>query len=197
MNKIKNNNRFIGKFLLATPNMLDHRFQKSVVYICSHHSEGSMGIIINKPAEKVDITKITSSHSKGEDISNKLNLDIYIGGPVEPERGFILHKNKKTESANVTHVKDNIHLTSNIDILNDIINGKGPEDYLIAIGYAGWDSGQLEHELYQNSWIESDSDKDIIFAKNNSSKWQELIEKCGMKVNDDLYAKFSTKSGRA
>ena len=149
-----------GHFLIAMPALTDPYFSKSVTFICAHNQDGAMGVVINRPT---DITYNT--------LFEKINLNlldssiayqpVLYGGPVQPERGFVLHpaikaKNGDQENANwdssIT-IAENTTLTTSKDILEAVALGEGPEKMLLTLGYAGWTPGQLEHEISQNSWL--------------------------------------------
>jgi putative transcriptional regulator len=149
------------QFLISMPNMVESSFAHTITYLCDHDENGAMGLIINRPT---DIPLDT--------IFNQLNIDdntraharqpIYSGGPVQTDRGFILHPNDKQWDATV-NIAGNISLTTSNDIITAIARNEGPEDCLVALGYAGWSAGQLEEELAGNSWLVVPADEDIIF----------------------------------
>ena len=171
---------FEGKFLLALPTINDGSFfDKSLIYICSHCSEGAMGLIINQPMPMIDF----------EDLQDQLELPkadiivkprIFFGGPVETARGFVLHSRdfKGEHSVPLTR---NIALNASIDILKNIAKGNGPEKSLFVLGYAGWGPGQLEQEILNNYWLTMDMDEDILFnAGNGDNKWNIALQKLGI-----------------
>lgn len=145
------NTNFSGHLLIAMPNLTDPFFSKSVTLICAHNADGAMGVIINKPIdmqygelfEKIDLqlenTQLTEH-------------PVLFGGPVQPERGFVLHE-KHGEWDSSIAVTDEITLTTSKDILAAVANGTGPEHILLSLGYAGWVAGQLEQEIAANSWL--------------------------------------------
>lgn len=146
-------------FLIAMPSLKDTSFEHSVTYICSHNDEGAMGITLNKPtdldlSEVLDQLEIDGGH--GHDRT------VLLGGPVHQDHGFILHKDKGDwrSTLSVTH---DIHVSTSKDILTSLAKGQGPQDYKVALGYAGWDAGQLEQELLDNSWITVEASEHIIF----------------------------------
>jgi putative transcriptional regulator len=178
-----------GQLLIATPLVQQTCFEKSVVYICSHTAEGAMGMLVN--AVSNDITC--------SDLLEQLNIKdairylppIHFGGPVDTSRGFILHTNDYATD-NTHPINGNISLTATIDILQDIVAGKGPSKSLIALGYAGWKAGQLEEEIKGNSWICAPATDELIFGNNNPQKWGNSTRAIGM----DLM-KYSTVIGHA
>mgnify|MGYP001209703149 CR=1 FL=1 len=169
-----------GKFLLATPNMTDIRFEKSVVFLCSHTDKGAMGIIVNKPVLDVSFKDI-SAKLNVETKDDNISPSIYFGGPVEISRGFVLH----TSDYNVPDVSitvvDDLSLTSSLDIVVDIAKGQGPRESLFALGYAGWAAGQLEHEMTLDSWLICNANNEIIFSVDSENKWKTALSTIGIK----------------
>ena len=177
-----------GKLLLATPKMADFRFERSVILICSHSSNGAMGIIVNKPTldwKFEDILKQLKINTK----LSRPSQDVFFGGPVEYGRGFIVHSDDYEVPEVTVHIKENFRLTANADILCDMANGKGPKSSLLALGYAGWAPGQLEDELLSDSWLMCDPDSDLIFSENSENKWSAALSKMG--VSPSHLATFS------
>ena len=164
MNKLNDSEvHFQGKLLLATPKMEDFRFEKAVILICSHSAYGAMGIIINKPT--LDL--------KFDDILSQLHIDtnptavnpkIYFGGPVEYGRGFVIHSADYDVPDVSVKIREQYCLTASIEILRDMAEGKGPKDSLLALGYSGWGPGQLEDEIFSDSWLLCDPDNDLVFS---------------------------------
>lgn len=157
-----------GRLLIATPLIETPCFEKSVVYICSHSKEGAMGVLVNAV-----LNDITCS-----DLLDQLNIKdavrylppIHFGGPVDTARGFILHTNDYI-TKNTHAINESISLTATIDVLQDIVAGKGPSKSLIALGYASWKPGQLEEEISGNNWICAPATEDVIFGEDNQAKW--------------------------
>lgn len=154
-----------GHFLIATPQMLDPNFSGTLTYICEHDEHGAMGIIINRPSGIMlgEIFNQLNFPFKGEDHA------IYAGGPVQLERGFVLHTDRRDWEATIP-VSEHVRLTSSKDILAAIAKGEGPEVYLVALGYAGWGAGQLEQELSENCWLLSSGTEDILFHTPDQNK---------------------------
>ena len=148
-------------FLLAMPGLNDPNFAQSVVYICEHSVDGAMGLIIN---QQLDIpAKALFDQLELKYLDNCGNSLIFDGGPVQRDRGFILHKSSDQQWESTVPIAEDICLTASKDILSDIALGKGPESALITLGYSSWESGQLEQELAQNSWLTIPADSAIIF----------------------------------
>jgi putative transcriptional regulator len=148
-----------GQFLIAMPAMTDPHFSKTVTYICTHNQDGAMGIIINRPTD-VTLSNLFEQIKIESDLLGLMNTHVYYGGPVQPDRGFILHTpqidsqtNTPLEYNSTVLVNNSIALTTSKDILEAVANGHGPQKMLIALGYAGWTQGQLENEMAQNAWL--------------------------------------------
>ncbi len=167
-----------GQILISMPSLEDPRFYKSVIYLCAHSSEGSMGIIINK---KID-------YDLYPDLLEQLGIDspliknklfICYGGPLESNRGFILHSDDilRKESLNIDK---GVALTSTSDFFDDLSRGKGPRNSILALGYAGWGPGQLENEIIQNSWMSLSVNSDFLFDNAISKKWDEAYKLLGI-----------------
>ena len=199
MYNFNNNTSLKGKFLISSPSILDQRFNKAVIYICSHNEEGAMGIVINKPSSDIKFIEIVTDLKSSKRIKNDYNnIKIHYGGPVDLDRGFVLHTSDySTSNKNKTIYNNNIILSSNREILTDIATGKGPSKALIAIGYAGWEHGQLEEEIKKNAWIEVEADENILFSSDSSSKWNDCIKKIGFSNSNHFSAYFSMFSGTA
>ncbi len=169
------------QFLIAMPRLADPDFHKSVTYICEHSPDGALGIMINRTLnlsvkqmlEEIDI-----------EVSNEQLAEqaVCIGGPVHPNRGFILHS-PNTEWESTLHINDTISLTTSRDILQAIAAGTGPTKTLIALGYAGWGEGQLEQEILSNSWLNADADYEILFSTPTELRWLKAAEKIGIDLN--------------
>lgn len=152
-----------GHFLLSMPHMQDPFFTQSLTYIIDHDQEGAMGIVINRPLG-VELPELMVE--LGIDMSSDIHIPVYGGGPVSQERGFILHRTVMTQTwESSVSLSSGVSLTSSRDILQAIAKGDGPHDGLIvALGYAGWQGGQLEQEIGNNSWLSCPADLDIMFS---------------------------------
>lgn len=174
--------------LLAMPLLNDPWFKQSVCYICEHNEEGAMGLIINKPLgiqlnDILEELKISPSQA--------LNPNIMQGGPVSPEQGFVLYQGDADNIQSIM-VGDLVHLTTSKDILNSISNGDGPADSIICLGYAGWDAGQLEEEIANNSWLTVQADSELLFHTDS----EQLANKAASKLGINL-SLLSGQSGHA
>jgi len=140
-----------GHFLIAMPALTDPYFSKSVTFICTHNQDGAMGVVINRPT---DITYDTLFEKINVELLNiaVAHTPVLYGGPVQPERGFVLHQPAGDWDSTIT-IAENTALTTSKDILEAVAIGKGPERMLLTLGYAGWTPGQLEQEIAQNAWL--------------------------------------------
>ena len=163
----------VGKLLLATPSMGDPRFRKSVIFICAHDENGAMGLVINHRLPGLEFQSILEQMKITSDIKvdlEALSLPVMSGGPVETGRGFLLHGNDFKHHETIK-VDDDYGVTGTIDALKAVVKGEGPEKLLFILGYAGWEAGQLDEELQQNSWLVCDPDPSVIFHETNDEKW--------------------------
>ncbi len=183
-------NSLANHLLIAMPTLQDTFFSRSVTYICEHTEEGALGIMLNQPLEATyhelfDHLKISSTNQE------VLDNALLAGGPVDKERGFILHSPLGNWDSSMT-ISDDIALSTSEDILAAIANQQGPDETLIALGYSGWDKGQLEHEIQENSWLIVPANKDIIFHTKPQQRWQKATQLLGID-----WTQLSEQSGHA
>jgi putative transcriptional regulator len=173
-----------GKILIAMPSMMDSTFGESVVFLCAHSAEGAMGLIINKPmpdlnfmelADQIDLKKITPSRR-----DELLQTPLLMGGPVEQHRGFVLHSADYRMEDQSLEVTPEIRLSATTRILQAIAQGNGPQQTVLALGYAGWSPGQLENEILHNGWLHADADADLVFSADWSAKHKRAMAKIGI-----------------
>jgi len=151
-----------NQFLIAMPNMADPLFARALVYLCEHGEHGAMGLIVNKPSG-VALAQLFDQIDLPLDKSDTGALPVYFGGPVQPDRGFVLHTPAGDWQSSLK-VTDTIALTTSKDILVAVSEDKGPGHFLVTLGYSGWQSGQLEAEIAANGWLTVDAAPDIIFS---------------------------------
>lgn len=172
--------KFAGKFLIANPySSLGDVFNKSLIYVASHTDQGAIGIIVNRLVNKLHFKAVMKLLDDDGDNVGDIAMPIYLGGPVEPERGFILHTAEYDRNL-LLKLSDNLAVSSNIEILKDISNGMGPQNSLFVLGYTGWESGQLEEEMNSNMWLVSECDKNLIFSHDNENKWDVALKSIGV-----------------
>ncbi|MHB8472944.1 MAG: YqgE/AlgH family protein [Gammaproteobacteria bacterium] len=168
-------------FLIAMPGLADPNFYHTVTYICEHNSHGALGIVINRPLDTrlgniLDHLEIQTATAA---IAQQA---VYLGGPVQPERGFVLHRPLGDWDATLK-ISDAIGVSSSRDILGAIAAGRGPERALIALGYAGWGAGQLEQEMAQNAWLSGPADERILFDTPVAQRWSAAAQLLGVDLN--------------
>ena len=174
-------NSLSGQLLIAMPQMQDHRFQRSVIYMCAHNEEGAMGLVINRLAGSLSLMELLEQLSIPA--PNLVGVpQVHFGGPVETGRGFVLHSDDYTEESSLA-VGNGLSLTATLDILRAIGRGGGPRRSLLALGYAGWGAGQLDAELQHNGWLHVPADEDLVFDDNLDRKWQRALAKLGIDLS--------------
>ena len=177
-------------FLIAMPNMVDPYFAKSLTFICEHNDQGALGVVVNRP---IDL----SLQALFERINLELeprelhDLPVYFGGPVQTDRGFVLHQ-PVGDWHSTLNVRGKLGLTTSKDILEAVGKGNGPKKLLIALGYSGWAAGQLEHELGQNAWLSVEAGEQIIFDLPAEERLPAAMELLGVD-----FASLSEEAGHA
>lgn len=166
-------------FLIAMPGLNDSSFAHSVTYICEHSEKGAMGVVINTATPM--LLKEVFSQMDLDDLSDQGDLIVMNGGPVQPERGFVLHSNEAKWQSTL-EISTDIYLTSSRDIITALATGDGPKQCLIALGYAGWGEGQLEAEIAANSWLTVPAHKGIIFNTPFEQRWTTAAQTLGIDV---------------
>ncbi len=170
--------------MVAMPNLQDPHFARSVTYIFEHSKEGAMGIVVNLPLT-ITLQNIFDSMKIESESEVFRQTPVLAGGPVQPERGFILHPNLPPQSGpspwqSTLVLNSFLSITTSKDILEAIAAGKGPEKMLIALGYAGWEANQLEEEIKQNSWLHTKATPDILFNTPYHARWQKTLDQMGI-----------------
>jgi putative transcriptional regulator len=177
-----------GQMLIAMPSMLDERFSRSVIYLCAHSSEGAMGIVVNHPAPNVNFSDllvkldVIPAADRIQLPRKAGGVKVMRGGPVETERGFVLHSADFFIENSTLPIDEGICLTATIDILKAIARGDGPDSAILALGYAGWAPGQLENEIQGNGWLHCTADPDLIFGSDIGGKYAMALKKIGIDV---------------
>ncbi len=167
-----------GQLLIAMPAMADPRFERSVIYVCAHNREGAMGLVVNKLFDEINFEELlTQLEITLGDPSPQLS--IHFGGPVESQRGFVLHTAEYTGKGTVA-VDEQVALTATLDILKDLANGSSPKNTMLALGYAGWGPGQLEEEISDNAWLHAPFNEDLVFDGDVDTKWQRAMNSIGV-----------------
>jgi putative transcriptional regulator len=158
-------------FLIAMPSMSDPHFVHSVIYICEHTPEGAMGIVVNMPLN-IHLGDVLQNMNITSQDNGIIHKPVLSGGPVQQERGFVIHRtsNEKWESS--LTLNQQLSITTSKDILMAIANHKGPKDAIFALGYASWETGQLEKEIAENVWLCSPASPQILFELPPESRWR-------------------------
>lgn len=172
---------FENQLLVAMPSMEDPYFSRSVTYICEHNENGAMGLVINQPVGMSLRELIKQADSEATVLDEKAEQIVLAGGPVNQDRGFILHTTQEGWSSSLV-VTPNLMVTTSKDILSVLGNEKGPEKAIITLGYAGWTAGQLEQEMQDNSWLTVDADESLLFDVPVHKKWETAVHKLGIDV---------------
>jgi len=168
-------------FLIAMPGLQDPNFSRTVAYVCEHTEQWAMGIVINRPME-IRLGEMLSQLDIASDDRRVLEASVYLGGPVQPERGFVLHSAAEGFDSTLS-ITPEISVTTSRDILEAIAAGKGPTNRLVALGYAGWVGGQLEQEMSANTWLSGPVDEEIIFRLPASARWRAAAHLLGIDMN--------------
>ncbi len=173
-----------NNFIIAMPGLSDPVFEKTVSYICQHSAQGAMGLTINHPID-ISFSYFLSQLSITLEKESLASTPIYLGGPIETQNGFILHTNdmELSDSPQSLKINDSISLSSSKEILQMIAKGKGPSQFLITLGYAGWVKDQLEYEIQQNTWLNVISNNDIIFSTPANKRWERAALQLGIDIN--------------
>jgi len=179
-----------GQILVSMPSLEDERFFKTVIYMCAHSSEGSMGIIINKKIDYDLYPDLLEQLGIDKPLDNK-KLFIRYGGPIESGRGFVLHSDDMMRKETL-NIDKGVALTSTAEFFDDLSKGEGPKNSILALGYSGWGPGQLELEIMQNSWMSLTVDTSFLFDDEVSRKWKQAYKILGVDPNN-----LSFQSGNA
>jgi putative transcriptional regulator len=187
-----------GQMLIAMPAMSDERFLRSLIYVCAHSSEGAMGIVVNQPAQNIKFPdllvqlEVIPATERIELPQRTEDIKVLKGGPVETGRGFVLHSADYYIENSTLPIDEGICLTATLDILKAIARGNGPVSAILALGYAGWAPGQLEHEIQENGWLHCAADAELIFGKDVENKYRKALAKLGVDIG-----MLSSQSGHA
>ena len=170
------------QMLIAMPAMADPNFSRSVTLLCQHNEEGAIWITINRKSSFTlgELLFQLNIPCENEKISSQLVLE---GGPVSPDHGFVLHTPVEGFDSSI-QINDDIMVTTSRDVLAAIATGNGPDKFLVALGYAGWDDGQLEFEMRQNAWLSVPADKGILFESALPQRWEKALGKLGINISD-------------
>lgn len=163
------------------PGLIDPNFYHTVTYICAHNEDGAMGIVINRPLD-ITLGEVLAQMDMGPSDKNIDKLPVYYGGPVQMDRGFVLHEPLSLWESSI-NVSDAVGVTTSRDILQAIARGGGPKESLVALGYAGWTAGQLEQEIMDNAWLSGPVEADVIFRTPCEERWETAAALLGVDLN--------------
>jgi len=169
------------QFLFSMPQLQSDFFGSSLIYLCEHSAEGAMGLVVNKPSAM----KLDEVFEQLE-LKSDLGLNqtpVFIGGPVSEDRGFLLHCRTERTWQSSLSLSDGLQLTTSMDVLQAIADGEGPFEFLLALGYAGWDAGQLEDELSRNLWLSCPANLDILFRTPPAERLASAAAQLGIDIN--------------
>ena len=170
-----------NQLLIAMPGMADPNFNSTVTLICEHNDEGALGIVINRPLG-FQMSGLFAQLDLANPDARAATRPVLIGGPVGPERGFVLHNPGRTYE-NSLIVSDDIHLTLSRDVIDAMATGTGPDKTLVALGYAGWDAGQLEQEMLANSWLNVPASPEVVFDTPFDKRWMSAAQILGVDIS--------------
>jgi putative transcriptional regulator len=179
-----------NQFIIAMPSLVDPNFSHTVTYLCQHTPQGALGIVINKSAD-IKLGEIFTQMNIPVTSLIATEVPVFTGGPVQQDRGFVIHTAGGDWNATV-NVSESISLTTSRDVLEAIALGEGPEHYLVALGYAGWSEGQLEKELIANAWLTTPYGSQVLFDTPINLRWNAAAHQIGIDIN-----KLTTAAGHA
>jgi putative transcriptional regulator len=170
-----------NQFIIAMPGLVDPNFFHTVTYLCQHNQEGALGIVINRSAEMKlgEIFKQMDIHVTSPAAAE---APVFAGGPVQQERGFVIHPAGGNWDATLP-ISESISLTTSRDVIEAIAVGEGPEKYLVALGYAGWSEGQLEKEMLDNAWLNTPFATRVLFDTPVDLRWSAAAGQIGIDIN--------------
>lgn len=177
-------------FLIAMPAMVDPYFARTLTYVCEHNENGALGLVLNKPTD-MDLQTLFEQIEVPLRVPEHAGRKVYFGGPVQTDRGFVLHQPVGAWQSTLA-VRDDIGLTTSKDVLVAVGQGMGPEKFLVTLGYAGWSAGQLEQELAQNAWLTVPASPELIFDLPDGERLEAAMHRLGVD-----FASLSDVAGHA
>ena len=170
-----------NQFIVAMPTLADDNFAHTAIYLCQHNADGALGIVINRKTD-LKLKEIFMQMDISISSLTAAEVPVYIGGPVQQERGFVLHTTGGKWAITLP-ISDTMSLTTSRDIIEAIARGEGPERYFVALGYAGWGKGQLEQEFLENSWLNTPFGEPILFDTPTDLRWKMAANQIGIDIN--------------
>lgn len=181
-----------GRLLIAMPGIGDPRFERAVVFLCAHDAEHAIGIAVNRPVGGLTLRTLFDKIGLEPPIRRVADEPVLVGGPVERERGFVLHTDDYLLDGVSLPIGEGLALTTTRDVLEALTGEDAPRKAVLALGYAGWGAGQLEQEVRENVWLVADPDEALLFDDDFEGKWARALEKIGISP-----AMLSAEAGRA
>lgn len=169
------------QFLIAMPGLGDSNFDHAVALMCEHNDQGALGLVINRPTD-LNLSAMLE-HMQLDHAGMASDAIVYWGGPVSPERGFVIH-NAPGQWESTLRIDENLYITTSRDVLAAIGRGEGPDHSLVTLGYAGWGAGQLEGEILGNAWLSTPISPDILFKLPAAERWQAATQLLGLDVKN-------------
>ena len=173
-----------NQFLIAMPGMADDTFAGAVVYLCEHTEKGALGLVINKPID-IKLRNLFEKVDLSLDREDLADAPVYFGGPVQTERGFVLHEKLAGDGIaynSTLTVPGGLEMTTSKDVLEALANGTGPTRVLVTLGYSGWSAGQLEDEMGRNGWINVGATPEVIFDTPVEKRYERALSLLGIDV---------------
>jgi putative transcriptional regulator len=171
-----------NQFLIAMPGMADDNFSRTVIYLCEHSKNGALGLVINRPTD-ITLKSLFEKVELSLDRDELAQQPVFFGGPVQTERGFVLHEKTGTEQSPYTSTLSiaggGLEMTTSKDVLEALANGAGPRRLIVTLGYSGWSAGQLEEEIGRNGWLTVDADPKVIFDTPVEERYQRALSLLG------------------
>jgi len=192
MNQPADSEFLSGRLLIAMPGIGDPRFERSVVFLCAHDEEHAIGLAVNRPVDGLTLETLFEKIGVDRPIRRVASEPVLVGGPVERERGFVLHTDDYLCEGVSLPVRDGLALTTTRDVLQALAGEAAPRRALLALGYAGWGPGQLEREVRQSVWLVCDPDEALLFGDDHEHKWAHALQKLGISP-----AMLAMEGGRA
>jgi putative transcriptional regulator len=169
-----------NQFLVAMPGLEDDNFSHTVSLMCEHNDKGAIGLIINRPTD-LTLNAMLDQMGLQHEATDADDHVVFWGGPVQPERGFVVHRGPGGWESCMP-IGEDLYITTSRDVLAAIGQGRGPKQFLVTLGYAGWGAGQLENEILQNSWLNTPVDSAVLFSTPARSRWQSATRLLGLEV---------------
>lgn len=166
------------QFLIASPGLQDPNFARGVTLICQHDADGAMGLMVNRLSE-YQLGDVLQQMNIATDLLAVSDAPVLIGGPVQPERGFVLHSPERAWESSL-RVSEQLMVTTSRDILDAMASGEGPQHAIVMLGYSGWTAGQLEDELIENAWLTCESSAQILFDTPVEQRWHAAARQLGI-----------------